>query len=86
MPSDRDYDIEYNGSVKQPDGSYMDGDGLVGWYNEEGQYHREDGPAFIFSDGVSFWYLNGTPHSFKEYLRLTPISDENKMILKLQYA
>lgn len=31
------------------------------WRNEDGQYHREDGPA-IKQNGVLYWYLNGLCH------------------------
>ena len=27
-----------------------------------GKLHRTDGPAFIMSDGSTFWYLNGVLH------------------------
>ena len=32
------------------------------WRNEEGQYHREDGPAYEYADGVKFWFKNGRLH------------------------
>ena len=32
------------------------------WYNESGQEHRIDGPAFEGVDGSKFWYLNGERH------------------------
>ena len=30
--------------------------------NDKGQYHREDGPAIIWSNGSKFWYINGNLH------------------------
>ena len=30
--------------------------------NDKGQYHREDGPAVIDSDGYKAWYKNGQLH------------------------
>jgi hypothetical protein len=30
--------------------------------NEDGQYHREDGPAIIHTCGTMFWFLNGKRH------------------------
>jgi hypothetical protein len=32
------------------------------WRNEQGKYHREDGPAVEYTDGTKMWYLNGKPH------------------------
>ena len=32
------------------------------WRNNKGQYHREDGPAFINDIGSKFWLLNGKRH------------------------
>jgi hypothetical protein len=31
-------------------------------YFKNGQRHREDGPAFEYSDGTKFWNLNGLHH------------------------
>ena len=28
------------------------------WYNEQGQSHREDGPAIEWADGDKEWYIN----------------------------
>jgi len=75
----------YDPKVKL-DGSYIFSDGAQRWYNSMGQCHREDGPAIILIDGHVSWCLDGTYYPLKKWLTLTPISDENKMILKLQYA
>ena len=32
------------------------------WYNEDGQLHRERGPAVIWPDGAEEWWLNGQLH------------------------
>jgi hypothetical protein len=32
------------------------------WFNEQGNLHREDGPAFECSNGRKEWYLNGNLH------------------------
>lgn len=32
------------------------------YYNELGQYHREDGPAIEHPDGTKHWYKNGLLH------------------------
>ena len=36
-------------------------DGTQAWYIN-GERHREDGPAVIFSSGIQYWYLNGKLH------------------------
>jgi hypothetical protein len=32
------------------------------WYNQNGQRHREDGPAIEWADGTKIWYRNGQCH------------------------
>ena len=32
------------------------------YINEQGQIHREDGPAVIYTDGTKFWYINNKLH------------------------
>ena len=36
--------------------------GDIGYYNEVGQFHREDGPAWIGADGTEMWYFKGRRH------------------------
>jgi hypothetical protein len=31
-------------------------------FTQNDQYHREDGPAVIYTDGTREWYLNGKLH------------------------
>jgi hypothetical protein len=86
MGSLRDFYIKENGSVQQPDGSYLSTtNGARRWFNEEGYYHREDGPALLFADGRRFWRINGIAMSFNQWLRALNISDEEKMLLRLRY-
>jgi hypothetical protein len=82
--------IKYN-AVASPDGSNLHNDGDVYWYNELGEIHREDGPSIRTDKSPSFlypvaWYLNDINYSFNEWLKLTPITDEQKLLLRLQYA
>lgn len=37
-------------------------DGSVRYYDDRGLYHREDGPAVEYYDGVKFWYKHGAYH------------------------
>jgi hypothetical protein len=36
--------------------------GTKEWKNENGQYHRDDGPAVIYPSGTKAWYKNGQLH------------------------
>lgn len=36
--------------------------GDIHFYNEKGQLHREDGPAYEGSNGTKVWCLNGKRH------------------------
>ena len=40
----------------------IDTDGTKRWYNEDGLYHRLDGPAIELLNGTKRWYLNGKQH------------------------
>jgi hypothetical protein len=40
----------------------IDGYGTKRWYNEQGELHREDGPAIEYANGIKKWYLNGLLH------------------------
>jgi len=50
------------------------------------KYHREDGPAIMWEDGTKSWYLNDIEYSFEKWLKLTPISDDEKVFLRLKYT
>ena len=32
------------------------------WFNEQGQFHREDGPTIEYADGYKAWWINGKLH------------------------
>ena len=84
--SDRDFIIKNYGAVLQSDGSYLDSEGHISWFNDDGDSHREDGPSYILPNGDVEWAFNDTQYTFDEWIKLTPISDEKKMLLRLQYA
>jgi hypothetical protein len=83
--SSRDFDIDEFGAVEQSDGSYVDRDGCITWYDEAGQIHREDGPAVI-NNGRLNWYYLGVGYSFDDWCMLLNIPDEAKMLLRLRYV
>jgi hypothetical protein len=84
--SSRENDMRISNAQPQPNGSYLNKRGMVTWYNHIGQRHKEDGPAVIWSNGNTYWYINGNEYTLKEYLKLSPITDEQKLLLRLQYA
>jgi hypothetical protein len=85
MISNRDWSIEFSGAKQQPDGSNIFPDGTIRWYNDKGQYHKEDGPASIYLDGRVYWYLNNKHYTFNRWCTEVNIPDEQKLLLKLQY-
>ena len=40
----------------------IDEQGTTRYYNEQGQRHRDDGPAVEWADGDKFWLINGKRH------------------------
>jgi hypothetical protein len=40
----------------------VDEKGIIRWYNEKNQLHREDGPAIIYADGDKEWFINDKLH------------------------
>ena len=36
--------------------------GTIRWYNEDGQLHREDGPAYEEASGSKQWWINNQLH------------------------
>jgi hypothetical protein len=49
--------------------------------------HRDDGPAIEFADGSATWHLHGKQMAFDQWLdQNTELTDEEKVMLKLQYG
>lgn len=40
----------------------IDEEGNRIWRNEKGDIHREDGPAYEWTNGDKYWYFNGYRH------------------------
>jgi len=51
-----------------------------------GLLHKQGGPACEHALGGFSWFLNGTHYPFDQFLEQTPISPEDKFILKLRYG
>jgi len=41
----------------------VDKSGTIRFYNEDGHFHREDGPALIYKKGNKEWFKNGKRHN-----------------------
>ncbi len=53
--------------------------GYYFWYIN-GQRHRDDGPAAIFSNGEKYWYLNGKSYSQEEWFELLTPEQQEKAV------
>ena len=52
----------------------IDNYGDTRWYNEDGDLHREEGPAYIGSKGTKYWYLNNVQYTEAEfYIKLEEV-------------
>ena len=62
-------------------------DGYTVWRLPNCNIHRTDGPAVECEDGTKQWRLDGKYMSFGQWLKAnTEISDDEKVMLKLQYG
>jgi hypothetical protein len=75
-----------NGKFHRDDGPAIEwSDGAKSWYLN-GKCHRDDGPAIEQADGENYWYLNDRYLSFDEWLHEVDMSDEAKVMMKLQHG
>jgi hypothetical protein len=57
------------------------------WWFLNGKHHRTDGPAIECMDGSTQWWLHDDEMIFDEWLIAnTEISDDQQVMLKLQYG
>jgi hypothetical protein len=86
MINNRDWSIKYSDAKQQPDGSWSMSDGTTRWYNDMGALHRDNGPAIIDRNTARiYWWHNGSTYSFNHWCTKVNISDEQKLLLRLQY-
>jgi hypothetical protein len=55
------------------------------WW-QHGKRHRDDGPAIMYASGHKEWFQHGKYLSFDEWLNDVKMSDEDKVMMKLQYG
>jgi hypothetical protein len=64
----------------------MDLDGNQEWYIN-GRFHRTDGPAIIYFNGMKRWYLYDKRFlDNKSYQKVAGISDEDMTAIILKYG
>jgi hypothetical protein len=86
MDSSRTYAINECGAVLLQNGSYLTNENITVWFNDKGEYHRENGPAVIYKNNHSLWFNHGVPLLFKNWLIQSNTTDEQKLLLRLQYG
>jgi hypothetical protein len=89
--SDKSTHLTREGAVERADGSVRLPKGLIVWYNELGEIHREDGPvATLDISSINrikpYWGLNGKEYTFNEWCIKLNKTDKEKMLLRLQYG
>ena len=42
--------------------SRIDNEGNKLWYDSQGEFHRDEGPAQEIANGTKFWYKHGLRH------------------------
>jgi hypothetical protein len=57
--------------------------GTMYWYRH-GNVHREKNAALIYHNGHKEYWLNGKEYTFDEWIKLTPIPEEDKLQLILE--
>jgi len=78
--------VKWSGATIQSDGSYITIGGQVSWYNDYGKLHCLDGPAFFKVGGGCEWHIDGAMYTFEDWCAMANISDERKMMLRLQFV
>ena len=68
------------------DGHWIDADGWEVCV-KNGRYHREDGPAVIYPNGETNWFINGIEYILDDWLETNnKITDSQKVLIKLKYG
>jgi hypothetical protein len=56
----------------------------VKYWCKQGKIHRETNAAVIRPNHIKGYWLNGEEYTFDEWIKLTPISEEDKIALLLE--
>tara|TARA_B110000238_G_C15948575_1_gene362191 strand:+ start:115 stop:402 length:288 start_codon:yes stop_codon:yes gene_type:complete len=75
-----------NGKIHRTDGpAVVRTDGINIWYLN-GDLHRTDGPSVDRPDAVTRFHLYGCAYTFDEWIGRSSLTDEEKVMMKLQYG
>lgn len=93
IPGDAGTMYTLNGVPHREDGpAVIYKDGTIHYF-KNGKKHRTDGPATIYSQKVrslgirrELWAIDGKIYSFREFIKLTSIPEEDKIALILKYG
>jgi hypothetical protein len=55
------------------------------WYDDDGNYHREDGPSIIYNIGSCFWYNHGKCHRLDGPAKIYSDTKDHSMIWLKQW-
>jgi hypothetical protein len=65
----------------------IDENGHQKWYNRTGKLHREDGPAVIYNNSYTRWFLNDVRYtSNKSFQEAANLTDEDMTAMILKYG
>ena len=48
--------------------------GTIIYFNEQEQYHREDGPAIDYTNGDKYYYLMGKEYFYEDWIAIKDFS------------
>ena len=84
--------VDSNGAFHCDDGPAFIGETCHSWYIH-GKKHRLDGPAVVYNDGPSSWWINGrcVDKQIKSWadtqgIDLDNLSDNDKVLIKLTWG
>lgn len=76
----RDENWDFHSFNDEP--SIVSVNGSMMWH-KHGECHRINGPAIITANGSKSYYIDGKKLSFNEWIRLSPLPEEEKTELLL---
>jgi hypothetical protein len=85
--NDGDKEWRLNGKLHRVGAPAIQRIGGEKWWILNGKLHRVDGPAIEHLRGYKEWWLDNGRYSFDDWLEANNyISEEEKLMLKLQYG
>ena len=80
--------MQFGNSItyKQIKQGVVERNGTLYHMNKEGEIHNLEGPAVIREDGSLQWYIKNRRYDFESWCKLSQISGDEIVLLKLQYG